>query len=363
MVRTLHVIDKDLASSKARQTLRLTAGLRELGYETAVCGLSPNESEKDKLRNLFGAQAISFCHQPSRFDLTFVPRFRRTLNRLQPDVIHYTGSANAPLWFASQISGRPVVANLMSDSFGRLGTRWLNKPWFGRQAVEFVSDYPTAWSDHVVAPGVGALPNEPSMSQSLREALEVDADAKIIAVKSDLLRSNGGKDLIWALDCLRVLHPQCFLVFFGDGRDEAELRDYAARAITGSDAVRFVTPGKAADTWLQQCNCYWHADSHANLNSMLEAMRCDLPVVAIDVDETRSFLTEGENGFLVAKGDSAEFARRTNILFEDSQLSEKVRANAKQKLKTAYTIEQMARRYLSIYTKQREWAPITSKVA
>ena len=354
MVRTLHVIDKELPSSKARQTLRLTRALRELSCESVVCSLSTNEVERTRLGELFGSERVVFCPQHSRFDPTFLARFGRVVREQKPDVIHYCGSPNLPLWIASQFNGTlPLIANLTSElSVAKFGWKLLHKRW-NSTSIRIVSDYRTSWSNVVVAPGISPpLSCVPEGTKSLREELNVGEDAKLLAVKSDLLKTNDGKDLIWGLDCLRVLHPDCLLVFFGEGRDEAELRDYAERASTDSNVVRFIPPSIKADIWLEQCDCFWNADSHSNLNSILEAMRCGLPVVAADVPESRSVIVDGETGFLVPQRDSAEFARRTNILFQDPLLAESVRDSASSRIESSHRIDQMARNYFAVYQEQ-----------
>lgn|GEM_PF-5865870 len=347
MIRTLHVIDKELSSSKVSQTLRLTEALRELGCDSFVCSLATNEVERTRLRALFGPQLIESCPQYARLDPTFLARFGRILQRVESDVIHYCGSPNLPLWIAGQINGSlPLVANLTSDS------KFLGKEWMP-SSVRFVSDYATDWSDVVVAPGVPSISSGTTHGMpSLRETLQVDEDAKLIAVKSDLLKINGGQNLIWALDCLRVLHPNCFLVFFGEGRDEIELRDYSLRASSDSNVVRFIAPSSEADHWFEQCDCFWNADTHGNLNSILEAMRCGLPVVAADVPESRSVIVDGETGFLVPPRDSAEFARRTNIVFQDALLAKSIRSSASDQIKASHAIDQMAKNYLAVYQEQ-----------
>ena len=206
-----------------------------------------------------------------------------------------------------------------------------------------------------MAPGVSrSVSQSTEVTNSLREELGVDESAKLIAVKSDFLKSNGGQDLIWGLDCLRVLHPNCLLVFFGEGRDETELRDYAERASTDSNVVRFISPSIETDDWFGQCDCLWNADSNSNLNTILEAMDRGLPVVAADVPEARSVIVDGETGFLVPQSDSAEFARRTNILFQDPSLAQSIRESATRQIETSHSIEQMAKDYLAVYHEQIE---------
>jgi glycosyltransferase involved in cell wall biosynthesis len=123
-------------------------------------------------------------------------------------------------------------------------------------------------------------------------------------------------------------HPGALLAIAGTGPDEARLRARAGiLGVTGK--VRFL--GFVPDTDLP--GLYRLADvfaiaSEAELQSLvtMEAMATGLPVVAANAGALGELVRDGENGFLVPRGDAVAMAIRLDLLHRNPALRRRMSA-------------------------------------
>jgi glycosyltransferase involved in cell wall biosynthesis len=119
----------------------------------------------------------------------------------------------------------------------------------------------------------------------------------------------------------RVLErrPDVRVFLLGAGPQEPMLRSLARR-LGLEDVVRFVgpVPPEQMATWLRASDLYVsNSFSDGASLSLLEAMSCGLPVVVSDVPALLEWVTDGVNGLVVPRGDSAALARAMVRLVED----------------------------------------------
>jgi glycosyltransferase involved in cell wall biosynthesis len=81
----------------------------------------------------------------------------------------------------------------------------------------------------------------------------------------------------------------------------------------------------------------------------LEAMACGLPVIACAGSGAAEVVAPGENGFLIAPGDSAELARALSRLLGDAGLRENMGARGRQHVVDSADSEQCLRRLEQFY--------------
>ena len=91
--------------------------------------------------------------------------------------------------------------------------------------------------------------------------------------------------------------------------------------------------------------------------SILEAMRAGLPVVASDVGGVREAVIDGENGFVVPRGDRSGFARALQALLDDQSLRARMGRRSRRLFEEHFTLERMLRRTFDLY-RQVATAPI-----
>ena len=83
--------------------------------------------------------------------------------------------------------------------------------------------------------------------------------------------------------------------------------------------------------------------------SILEAMRAGLPVVATNVGGVGESVTNGENGFLIPRGDTAAFSSALERLLSDSGLRSQMARASRTIFEQRFTAEQMYRKTFAIY--------------
>jgi len=83
--------------------------------------------------------------------------------------------------------------------------------------------------------------------------------------------------------------------------------------------------------------------------SILEGMRAGLPVVATDVAGVSESVCEGLNGFLVARHDADDLARKLRPLLEDAELRRSMGAAGRQRFLNEFTFDRMFRQTLGVY--------------
>lgn len=98
--------------------------------------------------------------------------------------------------------------------------------------------------------------------------------------------------------------------------------------------------------------------------AIVEAMLAGLPVVATRVGSVAEAVTDGETGFLVNKDDVDGLAAALRRLRDDPQLRLRLGQRAQQVAKCNFTVEQMVKRYESLWRKlvakpqhSRLWVP------
>lgn len=82
----------------------------------------------------------------------------------------------------------------------------------------------------------------------------------------------------------------------------------------------------------------------------IEALAMGRPVVAFDVGGVRDWLTHGETGFLVPRGDVHKLAEFTSLLLEDGDLASKMGKKGYERVRTLFDREQAVSRLERILT-------------
>ena len=83
--------------------------------------------------------------------------------------------------------------------------------------------------------------------------------------------------------------------------------------------------------------------------AMLEMMACGLPVVASDIPEIKSVITDGQDGLLYASGNAAELANKLLRLINNESLRARLGQQARRTVESEYG-EPIAQKYHQLYT-------------
>ncbi|HEY7439856.1 MAG TPA: glycosyltransferase family 4 protein [Acidimicrobiia bacterium] len=156
--------------------------------------------------------------------------------------------------------------------------------------------------------------------------------------------------LLEAMPRVLLRHPTGRLIVVGDSRDTALIRTLSARLGISSN-VEFV--GQVDYTTLYRY--YRTADVFCMPSLMeafgipfLEAMHCQVPVIASDAPGPMDYLRDGENCLIARAGDVDALADCLNRVIENPNLQRALRNGGAKTAATA-TVERMASETLQVY--------------
>jgi len=172
--------------------------------------------------------------------------------------------------------------------------------------------------DHVRPELVQVIPNAVDLSRSAsaltreaaRERLGLAAEAYVLGTVGRLEEQKGHRFLLDALDQLRTQGLDVVLLLVGGGREEAPLREQAARLALG-ERVRFLGMRDDLGDLFRAMDLFVMPSLWEGLSlAMLSAMAAGLPVVATHVGGVPEVLGDDERGFVLPPGDAAALAER-----------------------------------------------------
>ncbi len=163
---------------------------------------------------------------------------------------------------------------------------------------------------------------------------------------------NPVKDHTTILDTFKIIkekHEDVMLFFIGDGqlRDQIESK---IKELGLEDSV--ILTGKRPDVpeLLRLMDIFLlFSLSEGTSMSVAEAMASGLPAVVTDVGGNPSLVDDGVNGILVKPKQPSKMAEAVGSLLNDDTKRESFGKEAVEKVKRAYSVRTMAKRYSDIY--------------
>jgi len=201
----------------------------------------------------------------------------------------------------------------------------------------------------ILPPGVNEPPNSAGTREELLEELSLPPDAKLIGVAGPLMPRYGLKELIWAADMVRVLHPRVRLLIVGEGPERPHLERFA-RTAADPENICFLGDRNDLAKILPHLDVYWQGNGPcAESPALLQAMAAGVPVVATDTPVHREKIVDRESGYLVEADARAHRTRLTDALFGDPGLREKISSAGREQVRRHFPIDRHLERLAEIY--------------
>ena len=363
------------------QALRLTPLLRETGWETIV--VLPDE-EGDALGRL-SASAIDVVTMPldrlrmtrsMRAQAKLVTGFRaevanlsRLIRERRIDVVQLPGVTGPQAAVAARREGAAVAWQLL-DTRPPEALRRVAMPMVKRLAdvvmttgVEVARHYPGVrelgerWVPFV--PPVDSEEFEPDANRrrAARAALGAADEQVVIGTVGNRNPQKGHEYLIRAMSIVRRSHPRAVLRARGNVSPvhpayEAKLQreletaglDRSSLSRVDSDmSVAGILPG--FDVFVLPSV----PRSEGLPTAILEAMACELPVVATDVGGVRELVEHGATGYVVPPRDPGAIAASVARLISDAGLRSEFGLRARRRVEECWSIADCAESHLRAY--------------
>jgi glycosyltransferase involved in cell wall biosynthesis len=185
-------------------------------------------------------------------------------------------------------------------------------------------------------------------SAGFRMAAGVPSDARVIGTVARLHPVKNHEMLIRAFANVRSRIPNAFLLLVGDGSQRLAVEDQVQR-LGLSDAVRITGVVPDATPFLNEMDVFALPSHIEGLSiSLLEAMACEVPIVATAVGGTPALLRHGQIGSLTPAGDADAFADAVVSVLTGPCVRNRTQA-ARAIVETHYSVRKMVSEYERVY--------------
>ncbi|RXA19707.1 glycosyltransferase family 4 protein [Methanosarcina sp. MSH10X1] len=209
---------------------------------------------------------------------------------------------------------------------------------------------------HVVPNGVDTEKFKPAGKAHARNLLNLPQDKNIVLFVGALRKIKGVDYLIEAARNFVNRDTDLFMVGRDDGlRKSLEKR---ARELKIADFIKFTGPVNHEDIplWISASDILVLPSlSEGRPNVVLEALACEVPVVATNVGGIPELMVNGETGYLVPAKSPGELSGKINKLLEDRNRREKMgKLGRKSIIQRGLTWEAHAKMTVNIYSELLE---------
>ena len=161
-------------------------------------------------------------------------------------------------------------------------------------------------------------------------------------------------DALWAFETLNHVHLNYHAFIIGDGKDRETCLRYRDRWKLFS-RVHFL--GDRHDTYrlLPHFDVLLHLSSSAEYSgTILSAMSCGVPVVALETPESREYIVDGTMGVLIPAEGDFRFYRRTAVkrllyLLENEAFRQSIQIAAKDRIAKEFNFDDAVQRRIDVY--------------
>jgi glycosyltransferase involved in cell wall biosynthesis len=320
------------------------------------------------LRSAPGSSSSSRLIRAWRAGLSAV-RFRRTVRRVQPDLIHaylfeMSIAAVAAQWPRRAppllLSRRSLVQWIAHDPIYFPVARWMNRradlilansEAVRRDAVEKERLDP----EHVrvIYNGVdtGSFPPGPP-DDALYAELGVSRTLPVVGMIANLHSYKGHEEMIEAAALLKKSGVEFTLLFVGrEGNASERVADLVRE--TGSSRLVVAGPRSDVPRLLRFMDVVVSASHEEGFsNSILEAMSAARPIVATAVGGTVEQITDGVTGLLVEPRSPEALSKAIGRLLENGELRKRLGSAARQTVLERFSLDRLLANMSALY---HEW--------
>jgi glycosyltransferase involved in cell wall biosynthesis len=299
----------------------------------------------------------------SKWDLRVLPRLVRLFRRRSADAVITVGAGDKMFWgrLAAWLAGVPVIASALHstgwpDGVGRINRLLtsITDSWIAvaQSHGQFLVDWERFPADRVrvIRNGVDCETFRPDLDQriAVRRELGLPDDAPMVGIVAALRSEKNHTAFLQAADQLRDAFPSAHWIIVGDGPERPRIEAEISR-LDLADRVHLLGTRHDTPRLLAALDLFTLCShNEASPVSILEALACEIPVVATDVGSVAESVVEGETGRLVPKGDVGALSQAVADLLGDRSLRERMGRKGRTRVLEWGSLESMVRGYESL---------------
>lgn len=191
----------------------------------------------------------------------------------------------------------------------------------------------------------------PAMRAQLRQRFGLSPQARIVGSVGRLTWAKDQSSLIRAFRIVGEQLPEAALLLIGEGELRERLEQCAA-AEGVADRVHFLGDRSDVRELLQGLDVFAMSSlSEGYSMALLEASATALPIIATDVGGNREIVHDGLTGRIVPASDPQAMAAALGELLREPQRAAELGHAARASVESSGSVEAMAARYMSLYSK------------
>jgi glycosyltransferase involved in cell wall biosynthesis len=202
----------------------------------------------------------------------------------------------------------------------------------------------------VIRNGVETMPDTGDPPVDLRKELGIGEDDLVVGMVANYNRSVKGVSLFLDAvpEIVKAVSSARFLLL-GRGKEDGGLKE-KARSMGIDRYVIFAGYRPDIHRYYAIMDISALTSFSEGLSiTLLESMRCGLPVVATRVGGNSEVVVDGETGYLVPAGDVSAFASRTVTLLLDRELRKRMGEEGRRRVERNFLLRDVAKRYEEVY--------------
>jgi N-acetyl-alpha-D-glucosaminyl L-malate synthase BshA len=268
------------------------------------------------------------------------------------------GSEDLDLPIVTTLHGTDITLIGQDPSFAPVVTWSINES----SGVTAVSDYlrQETYDHFEVSNDVEVIPNFIDTDRFVRQDKEHFKQAlcpngeKIIVHVSNFRPVKNTKQVVEVFHRLQNGTSNVKLLLVGDGPERVPT-ERRARELSVYDDVRFLGKQDPIEEILSIADVFLMPSGSETFGlAALEAMACEVPVVATDVGGLPELIVHGETGFLCPLDDLQEFTKCTRELLTNDDLQDEMAAAARARAVETFDIDRVVPRYEDYYERVRD---------
>ena len=351
--------------------------------------LAPSEFESE-ICVLAGTTKRDIPHIPMTtlgqrwtFDVSTYLGVGRVLRRFRPDVIHAWDAA-AQLYGTLHYGTKHVIAEKRdTDSSNGLLQKYPDRKTHRFIVSRKDGTLPTAKTVLIPPAAVPVPYAEPMPTEKLLEKLDIPAvelsgdyypvfqpqyeqerwnyksmpphpTPFLIGIILPLRLEHRMLDALWTFESLNHVHLNYHAFIIGEGKERETFLRYRDRWKLFS-RVHFLGNRSDTDRLLPRFDALLHLSSSAEYSgTILSAMSCGVPVVALETPESREYISDGTSGILIPADGDFRFYRRTAVkkllyLLEDEEKRRSIQIAAKDRIVKEFNFDTAVQRRTDVY--------------